>query len=454
MVVSRRDDAISEIIGFVLIIALIAIVASLYLTYVVPAQGRDMEIAHMDVIQDQFMNYKTTVDSLWINDRYNTQISSPFTLGTNPGSTQGSFVNLPLFQPVTSGGTMVVNGQTDTISVTASAQYTQGNPTQAMTPTTNPDIQIEPEHLFVSFSTNNINNTYAANIEPTSGKGNWRVLLNTTPGQQTPLTMTVIKNGTPSISNLVIQKSIANYTSYQIDLADSVYGLKDAFQYPFNLVITPADSTVTRTGSSSVSYENPVGVIIPQGTDMGSLEYRSSNNYWITQNYIYQYGGIFLQQPQDNGSMVKLLPSISVTRDSKNKNLARVTIHGITIPDTIPSRVGGSSLVQVLTTLKKPDAASNNLVNSHEYGVANTKNVTITVNAGDGLSADMWYYAFRKIREQSDAKDWIPSIEPPSGNIVIMRIGNNPPNNYNVVLDVQSSVADLELSPTSYYMQS
>ena len=45
MVVSRRDEAISEVIGFVLILALIAIVASLYLTYVVPAQGRDMEIA-------------------------------------------------------------------------------------------------------------------------------------------------------------------------------------------------------------------------------------------------------------------------------------------------------------------------------------------------------------------------------------------------------------------------
>jgi hypothetical protein len=40
MVDSRRDDAISEVIGFVLILALIAIVASLYLTYVVPAQGR------------------------------------------------------------------------------------------------------------------------------------------------------------------------------------------------------------------------------------------------------------------------------------------------------------------------------------------------------------------------------------------------------------------------------
>ena len=39
MVVSRRDDAVSEVIGFVLILALIAIIASLYLTYVIQHKG-------------------------------------------------------------------------------------------------------------------------------------------------------------------------------------------------------------------------------------------------------------------------------------------------------------------------------------------------------------------------------------------------------------------------------
>ena len=108
-----------------------------------------MEIAHMDVVQNQFLDYKTTVDSLWINNQYNTQVSSPFTLGTKPGSTQGSFVNMPLFQPVTSGGTMVVNESNELIAVTADALFTQGSESQKVSP----DIQLVPEHLYVNFST-------------------------------------------------------------------------------------------------------------------------------------------------------------------------------------------------------------------------------------------------------------------------------------------------------------
>lgn len=447
MVVSRRDEAISEVIGFVLILALIAIVASLYLTYVVPAQGRDMEIAHMDVVQDQFLSYKTTVDSLWINNRYNTQISSPFTLGTNPGSTQGSFVNFPLFQPVTSSGTMVVNGRNDVITVTANALYNQGNESEEVTPDI-PQIEIEPEHLYVSFKTSNNNLTDYIIIEPIynvpkSGKGNWKVILNTSPGQQqTPLKISII-NGTRSVDNQVIQNSVINNSPYLVDLADSAYGLKEAFEYPFNLNNFPDGGPVTRTPDR---YYEKTGAIFNH--KMGSLEYRSSNNYWISQNYIYQYGGVFLQQ--DTGDVVKLLPSITITKDLVNQNLARVTINDITISNRPPSRVGGSSLVEVLTTLKKPDFISNNLVNSQEYGIANAKFVTITVNADDAPSAQMWNSTFEKINQSSGLSTNWGIIINQTGNSVTMSVGNTNPVNYDIILDVQSSVAAIELSPTSY----
>ena len=182
MVDSRRDDAISEVIGFVLIIALIAIVASLYLTYVVPAQGRDLEIAHMDAIQNQFLDYKSTVDSLWINGQYNTQVSSPFTLGTNPGSTQGSFVNMPLFQPVTSGGTMVVTNE-DIVSVAADSRYSDSIPGDNLAVT---EVLSVPEHLYVSVKTTNTSKPGSVKILPYPiTNGNWEVQLSTSPGDQT-----------------------------------------------------------------------------------------------------------------------------------------------------------------------------------------------------------------------------------------------------------------------------
>lgn len=443
----NNDHGISEVIGFVLIIALIAIVASLYLTYVVPAQGRDLEIAHMDVVQNQFLDYKTTVDSLWLNSQYNTQISSPFTLGTNPGSTQGSFVNMPLFQPVTSGGTLVVNGRTDTIWVNADALFT--TPVSGATPLS-PNIQFEPEHLYVNFNTTDIRTQGYVLISPT--KGNWIVNLSTLPGpSNTDLAITITKNSTITMNNSIIQNSIVNNQLYQVDLADSSYGLKESFDYPFGLT-SQEYGPVNLQPTTYYGAQN--GVIIPPNTQMGSLEYRSNNNYWISQNYMYQYGGVFLIQ--DNGGVVKLVPSITITQDSTTLGLTRVTINNLTILGSIPSRVGGSSLVEVLTTLKKPDITTNGLVNSDESGMPNAQNVTITVTTGgDNSAAKLWVDTFKKIKQSSiipdsDNRIVIPPISPGSTTATMTIYGASGGTAYDIILGTQNNVANIYLSPTSY----
>jgi len=442
----NNDHGISEVIGFVLIIALIAIVASLYLTYVVPAQGRDLEIAHMDVVQNQFLDYKTTVDSLWINNRYNTQISSPFTLGTNPGSTQGSFVNMPLFQPVTSGGTLVVNGRTDTIWVNADALFTSS----VGAPISPPYIQFEPEHLYVNFQTADITKSDYVNIKPTSGT--WEVNLSTSPGlSATNLAITIKENSTITINNSIIQNSISSNQPYQIDLANNAFGLKDSFVYPFGLNINNGSFD---TCSRIAYYGVQNGVIIPPKTQMGSFEYRSNNNYWISQSYIYQYGGVFLIQ--DNGGVVKLLPSITITQNSIDHSLTRVTINNLTILGSVPSRVGGSSLVEVLTTLKNPDISANSLVNSDESGMPNAKNITIIVTTiGDSSAAKLWIDTFKKIRQSSNIPDPdknrripIQLDGPTTANMTIY--GPSMGNDYDIILDTQSNIANIYLSPTSY----
>lgn len=62
-----NDEALSEVVGFVLILALVMAAVSLYITYVVPAQGREDEIQKMTQVRDWFVNYKTQVDTLWMN---------------------------------------------------------------------------------------------------------------------------------------------------------------------------------------------------------------------------------------------------------------------------------------------------------------------------------------------------------------------------------------------------
>jgi hypothetical protein len=109
MVELKREKALSELIGFILLLGLLVMVASLYLTYVVPAQGREGEIAHMEYIKGQFLDYKIGTDALWVNNAQGVSISQAITLGTQGVKTTGMFAGFQIFSPVFSGGMLSVN---------------------------------------------------------------------------------------------------------------------------------------------------------------------------------------------------------------------------------------------------------------------------------------------------------------------------------------------------------
>lgn len=105
-----RDDGLSEVVGFVLLLAVIVIALSFYQIYGVPATGREAEIAHMNQVKDRFVDYKIALDSLWLNERNGVLLSTAFDLGTGPGATGGGAFTLPILTPVGSGGTVSVKG--------------------------------------------------------------------------------------------------------------------------------------------------------------------------------------------------------------------------------------------------------------------------------------------------------------------------------------------------------
>ena len=103
-----RDDGLSEVVGFVLILAVIVVALSLYQVYGVPAAGREAEIAHMNQVKDRFVDYKIGLDSLWLNERNGVLLSTAFDLGTGAGATGGGVFALPILSPAGSGGTVAV----------------------------------------------------------------------------------------------------------------------------------------------------------------------------------------------------------------------------------------------------------------------------------------------------------------------------------------------------------
>lgn len=104
----RNEDALSEIVGFVLILALVVVASTLYLMYVVPAEGREDEISHMNKVQDRFVSYKTSVDGLWMRSLADLSVpgtrgvslSTSFDLGTGGGNTQSSGLFLSFMKPI------------------------------------------------------------------------------------------------------------------------------------------------------------------------------------------------------------------------------------------------------------------------------------------------------------------------------------------------------------------
>ncbi len=124
----RNEDALSEIVGFVLILALVVVASTLYLLYVVPAEGREDEITHMNQVQDRFVSYKTSVDGLWLRADSSTEtrgvsLSTSFDLGTGGGNTQSSGLFLSFMKPIGTAARMSIDGeQGDTITVSVNGQ--------------------------------------------------------------------------------------------------------------------------------------------------------------------------------------------------------------------------------------------------------------------------------------------------------------------------------------------
>lgn len=122
-----RDDALSEVVGFVLLLGLIVVVFSMYVTYAVPAEGREIEIQHMNEVKTRFTAYKESMDALWMNapenptgtsGTYGVTMSTSFDLGTIGSTTQGGFSLFPMMSPIGSSGTMIIDGSEGILTIT------------------------------------------------------------------------------------------------------------------------------------------------------------------------------------------------------------------------------------------------------------------------------------------------------------------------------------------------
>ncbi len=439
--VNRNDHALSEVVGFVLILGIITAAFSLYLVYGVPAQGRENEINHMNDVKDQFVAYKIGLDALWVNHQTGTTVSNAFTLGTGGGYTQGGNSIIPILSPVSSSGVIGINERgAENLTITSQSLIQTD---YAVNVDTLPAIvNISPRHIYI-----NISNLQPSDFAPdrrlgiqVNGTG-WQAIVNLTPrttyfrnftlneGILTPqdmynyshsdLTVTVIKNNQITLQDFIVQSNASSGKLYTIDLLDPTYGLNNFITYPVALTFSTYDPNPTAplhslTGNVTYGFsERNITSTMP----LGSLEYRAQNNYWIPQTYYYQLGGVFMYQPTENGTIPKLPPEISFTYANDTltaKKIVTVNINALIISQSSTGLVGGNSPVQIKTTLINQSSLP------YVQGLpGNSRWINITVTTTDPAAQAMWKNYFITSAQAAGIPNYSAGT---SGNAAFIRI--------------------------------
>lgn len=413
-----QEYGLSEVVGFVLILGVLVLVFSLYLTYGIPAQGRENEILHMNGIKDQFVSYKLSLDSLLNNNNPGSSVSNSFTLGTGGGYTQGVMSIVPVMSPVSSTGVIAINQRVpdpgETLNITSqSLVVNSSRPPVAFAitgssvlPLTDPS---PPSGITVyidttSASSGDLQYPYSISVNGTQqGNQNWVAFVNLTPRfnyvkyyiyigpsnpnelheeyvyNRTDLTLSVTKNGVKTIDQSIINANIGK-GNYSINILDDTYGLKSFVTVP-SIQFTEISSApaIRSTGGITYAYQDQIYRYPP--IKLGALEYRAQNNYWISQDYYYQMGGVFLLQNEGNVSY-KLPPQLSLSFDNTTK-IVTVNLNAINFANNT-GIAGGNSPVQIKTTFVSSETLP------YAPLSANSKWVWIGVNTSDIRANPMW----------------------------------------------------------------
>ncbi|MFH0966850.1 MAG: hypothetical protein V1862_04115 [Methanobacteriota archaeon] len=349
MVGYTREQGLSEVIGFLMIVALLAILFSMYLVYVVPIQGRDAEIAHMDLVKEQMTGVKMDIDSLIVNKKLNYPIQRTIPLGTSPGSASGAFSLIPMQTYTGSSGTLTVNTNPGgNLEIYIRGTGVRSNPQNQIN---NADfsvpaipivgstsfITINPQSFILSY-----NISSQANLSPniTISSNNWSVtaqvvpryekeFVNWSPGSPSDLTITIRKDANLTMDNLTIAGDVSNtHNPYPINLYDWGYGLADSLQRTYNFTcLVNGVQTIPRYSVGQTVYIPLTNERVVPGTffnstvpevayglavshNLSTFEYESQNRYWVNQKYQYQWGGMFINQ--SDGTSVLYTPPISI----------------------------------------------------------------------------------------------------------------------------------------------
>lgn len=93
---SGRDAGVSEVISFVVILAMLILAFSIWALYAIPAGGEQMEEIHTAKIQMEFSEFKLGVENVWIANSTGVVRESVFLLGPDAADSGMELLSFPI----------------------------------------------------------------------------------------------------------------------------------------------------------------------------------------------------------------------------------------------------------------------------------------------------------------------------------------------------------------------
>jgi hypothetical protein len=453
-----RREGISEVIGFLLILAVVIASISIYLLYVMPAMGREAEIAQMSDVKEAFTEYKLNVDTLWTSRQCQSDFGPALAIGS--GEKAGLLSYFPFFSPPRAGAVLALNQRAENITITSDSYYAVSsggyNESRAITVTPwSVNVNSTPAHFYINISTTDLRTSRGITVNATD----WDVWVNVTPNyyytnrfnistftpgspsnitnfwnwteyvwNSTDITVTTFSSDSPVASTMPVYRGISTSRTYTVDLMNPVYGVSTSLATPQTISLSLSDNSGSITGSYDIRY-GYVQRVNTTISPLGSIEYRSNNIYYTPQTYYYQLGGVFLEQ--EDGSTSEIPPAISI---SYMNSSPVVSIGDIQIQSGITStNVSGSGPITVASAVTDFSATPFSAGN-------NTRWVNITIQAASTSAAQMWQKTLTSIADQGG----LPVsayTNGTSGNYAFINITGNPN-----IYDIRFSRTQVNLS--------
>lgn len=348
----KNEYAVSSVVSAILLLAVLTTFLAAINSYYIPSLVADHEIHHMQDVRNSFMEIAASA---------------------SPGSSKERVLiplgdgGMPFISSLSSSGTLTVSPKKGEIEV----NMTGANPVEYQ----ELDYNDTSNSLYIHSLSHLI-----LKIEDSTQPGNYYAKIGTD-------TMTVSVN---SASVQVDGETVLNNPpkSLCLDLLNPSYG--------FNKVVANQSSqfNLSLSGMTDANYFDVGYTILLDDINVdpiysqGQICYKSGNNQWIDQDYIFENGAVILEQ--GSNSTIRSQPFFKIDNDKKNLEMCLFNITGE--QDSIGGN--GAVVVNVFGTEGK----------EYEYRNVGTTTIKITTNYTEAWED---YFKRNGVTPTKDPNKWV-----------------------------------------------